>query len=508
MNKPLILVVEDDRSVNNLITTILKTHDYRYLTALNGAEAVLEASSHNPDIVLLDLGLPDTDGVDIIKKIRTWSNMPIIVISARNEDKDKIEALDAGADDYVTKPFSVEELLARLRATTRRLSASGQTQAEDAVFENGELRIEYPTLARRAVALQLDREMKAEEMRLLYVAMTRAREKLILVHTSTDWAKQCAKLAPDAGAKPDPEALNTLSTVGEWLLLPVLARPDAADLRAAGGVTCQLLIPEDRWDIRLIPAVKPGVRRTEQTEQTARGRHLTEEEFARLNWINPYAALADAPSKVTATQLKGRELDEEAAEGAALTAAPKEIDFARPRFDQAQRGLTTNEIGTAMHTVMQLIRLDHTGSVSEVAEEVARLEAQESLTPESARAVRPDQVAAFFASALGREALCAPDLRREFKFSLLTSAAQLDASLPEEEQVLMQGVIDCCFTGPEGLTVVDFKTDRLRPGEEQGHSERYRAQIEAYSAALSRITGVQVRRRVLWYFSTGIGVEI
>ena len=72
----------------------------------------------------------------------------------------------------------------------------------------------------------------------------------------------------------------------------------------------------------------------------------------------------------------------------------------------------------------------------------------------------------------------------------------------------LQGVIDCCFTGPEGLTVVDFKTDRLRPGEEPGHSERYRAQIEAYSAALSRITGVQVRRRVLWYFSTGTGVEI
>ena len=105
---------------------------------------------------------------------------------------------------------------------------------------------------------------------------------------------------------------------------------------------------------------------------------------------------------MTATQLKGRELDEEAAEGTALTAAPKQIDFARPRFDQAQRGLTANEIGTAMHTVMQLIRLDHTGSVSEVAEEIARLEAQESLTPAAARAVRPDQVAAFFASPLDR----------------------------------------------------------------------------------------------------------
>lgn len=122
MNKSLILVVEDDNSVKNLITTTLKAHDYRYLTAPNGADAILEASSHNPDIVLLDLGLPDTDGVEVIKKIRTWSNMPVIVISARSEDTDKIDALDAGADDYLTKPFSVEELLARLRVTQRRLN--------------------------------------------------------------------------------------------------------------------------------------------------------------------------------------------------------------------------------------------------------------------------------------------------------------------------------------------------------------------------------------------------
>ena len=106
MNKPLILVVEDDNSVKNLITTTLKAHDYRYLTAPNGATAILEASSHNPDIVLLDLGLPDIDGIEVIKKIRTWSNMPIIVISARSEDTDKIDALDAGADDYLTKPYA------------------------------------------------------------------------------------------------------------------------------------------------------------------------------------------------------------------------------------------------------------------------------------------------------------------------------------------------------------------------------------------------------------------
>ena len=96
MNKTLILVVEDDRPIRNLIVTTLKTHDYKYLAAENGSSAILEASSHNPDIVLLDLGLPDMEGVEVIKKIRTWSNMPIIVISARSEDTDKIEALDAG----------------------------------------------------------------------------------------------------------------------------------------------------------------------------------------------------------------------------------------------------------------------------------------------------------------------------------------------------------------------------------------------------------------------------
>ena len=144
MNKTLILVVEDDRPIRNLIVTTLKTHDYKYLTAENGTSAILEASSHNPEIVLLDLGLPDIDGVEVIKKIRTWSNMPIIVISARSEDTDKIDALDAGADDYLTKPFSVEELLARLRVTQRRLAVmNGDGAGRESVFTNGRLRIDY-----------------------------------------------------------------------------------------------------------------------------------------------------------------------------------------------------------------------------------------------------------------------------------------------------------------------------------------------------------------------------
>ena len=144
MNKTTILVVEDDTPVRNLITTTLKTHDYKYLTAIDGASAIMEASSYNPDIILLDLGLPDMDGIEVIKKIRTWSNSPIIVISARSEDSDKIEALDCGADDYLTKPFSVEELLARLRVTQRRLNfIQAQVMSTSSVFINGKLKIDY-----------------------------------------------------------------------------------------------------------------------------------------------------------------------------------------------------------------------------------------------------------------------------------------------------------------------------------------------------------------------------
>ena len=142
MNKYTILVVEDDKPVRTLITTTLKANGYRFIEALTGEEAILQATSHNPDVILLDLGLPDMDGVEIIRKVRSWSNVPIIVISARSEDSDKIGALDSGADDYLTKPFSVEELLARLRVTQRRLAMLGAEHA-DTVFVNGSLRIDY-----------------------------------------------------------------------------------------------------------------------------------------------------------------------------------------------------------------------------------------------------------------------------------------------------------------------------------------------------------------------------
>ncbi len=158
MNKFQILVVEDDAPIRNLIATTLKAHDYKYLLAGNGEEAIMQASTYNPDVMFLDLGLPDIDGVEVIKKIREWSIMPIIVISARSEDEDKIEALDAGADDYLTKPFSVEELLARLRVMQRRIAliqSDGEVM-ESSVYVNGWLKIDYAA----GCAYRNDEELK------------------------------------------------------------------------------------------------------------------------------------------------------------------------------------------------------------------------------------------------------------------------------------------------------------------------------------------------------------
>jgi two-component system KDP operon response regulator KdpE len=144
LNKPQILVVEDDRAVSNLISTTLETQEYQYHTAHTGQAAVLDAVSYHPDVIILDLGLPDMDGVEIIKKVRGWSNVPIIVVSARSEDRDKVDALDAGADDYLTKPFSVDELLARLRVALRRVRFdSSKTNEEASTFVNGGLKIDY-----------------------------------------------------------------------------------------------------------------------------------------------------------------------------------------------------------------------------------------------------------------------------------------------------------------------------------------------------------------------------
>ena len=141
-NKTNILVVEDDRQISKLMSTTLSANGYNIECVSDGRQSIMALSSNKFDIVLMDLGLPDMDGEMVIKKIREWSQIPIIVISARGEDSDKISALDNGADDYLTKPFSIEELMARIRVAQRRLS--NISDGSESIFRNGDLVVDYP----------------------------------------------------------------------------------------------------------------------------------------------------------------------------------------------------------------------------------------------------------------------------------------------------------------------------------------------------------------------------
>jgi two-component system KDP operon response regulator KdpE len=147
--KPTILVIEDEPSLKKFLRVTLESQNYNVIEATRGEEGLRHASVGQPDLIILDLGLPDVDGLEVTKRLRSWTAIPIIVVSARGKEQDKVAALDAGADDYLTKPFGVGELLARLRVTMRHLSAA-KADTGDSVFEVGDLRVD---LGRREVSV-------------------------------------------------------------------------------------------------------------------------------------------------------------------------------------------------------------------------------------------------------------------------------------------------------------------------------------------------------------------
>ena len=143
--KDKILIVEDEKSISGFIKAILQSNGYDVITASSGGEAFSMISSHCPDLILLDLGFPDMDGMRIIEDVRQWTQLPIIVVSARNYERDKVEALDKGADDFITKPFSAAELLARVRVAIRhmRLGTAGDGVANNGKFTAGDMVVDY-----------------------------------------------------------------------------------------------------------------------------------------------------------------------------------------------------------------------------------------------------------------------------------------------------------------------------------------------------------------------------
>jgi two-component system KDP operon response regulator KdpE len=167
---PLILVVEDEPQVMRVLRTTLPASGYRVTEATRGEDALVQAATRTPDLVLLDLTLPDLDGIEVARRLREWSRVPLIVVSARGQERDKIAALDAGADDYLTKPFGTGELLARIRVALRH-AARAAPDAE-AVFEVGALRVDLA--ARRVVVEGAEVHLTRTEYRLLAALVSQA----------------------------------------------------------------------------------------------------------------------------------------------------------------------------------------------------------------------------------------------------------------------------------------------------------------------------------------------
>jgi len=141
MPDPVVVLIEDEPQIRKFLRATLAGQGYRLFEATTGADGVVEVGSRQPDVVIVDLGLPDMDGLDVIRRVREWTDVPVIVLSARGQERDKVVALDAGADDYVSKPFGAGELLARIRVALRR-TAGASHEADDAVFKVGELRVD------------------------------------------------------------------------------------------------------------------------------------------------------------------------------------------------------------------------------------------------------------------------------------------------------------------------------------------------------------------------------
>jgi ATP-dependent helicase/nuclease subunit A len=377
-------------------------------------------------------------------------------------------------------------------------------------------RIEYPTLARLAVARKLTREMTAEELRILYVAMTRAREKLIIVAAFADAGRELAKLSKDAAAPVPPQVLEAAGSMAELILLPALTRPEAGCLSANNET---VLCEDDVWEIKIINAdiIQSPKRRQAQPEpvRVKAGPELVESLRQKLGYKYPHQEAARIPSKLTATELKGRYADYEAAEEADVPdyAKKNRPPALRPGFITQRSVLTPAERGTALHLAMQFIDFSRCGSLDGITEELRRLREKRFLNVQQANAVAPEKILAFFASQLGKRVMQADRLYREFKFSLLVRAGDyfdvetIGGDIANDE-ILFQGVVDCCFEEAGALHVIDFKSDYVTGETLEEKTRLYAPQLNAYGRAMERIVGLPVKSRMVYFFALDRVTEV
>ena len=364
-----------------------------------------------------------------------------------------------------------------------------------------ERHIRYNTVSKTAVQHLLERESKSEEMRILYVAMTRAKEKLIIVDCRKKAAKHIADLINLTELPVPPEAVGAVKCPGDWLLLTLLNTYEAGEIHHwAGTRPGYLQETGGGWDIRFWE--NPGVGEAQKREEEQRQAAEELPDLGVLTAKYAHQAACAVPSKVTATQLKGRELDEEIAQGTA-SAHLRHVSMEKPRFLRREKGLSASEKGTAMHLALQYLDFHAESSIESVAAQVEALREKHLLTDEQADAVDCGKLSAFLQSPLAQRIRSSEQVWREYPFALLLPATLYEPDMDPSEEMLLQGVVDCCCETEKGIVIVDFKTDRIHPGEEAERGEVYRPQLDAYARAISTVLERPVCEEVLYFLQTG-----
>ena len=364
-------------------------------------------------------------------------------------------------------------------------------------------RIRFPTVAKRAIAARTVRESLSEELRVLYVAMTRAKDRLIMTYAAKSPEKELAEIArclEPSGAR---LLAGDVTCPGQWVLMEAMCRTEAGALfQLAGAQPDCTRTSRHAWRIETAEyeAESEGNPTGEHITVNRMPRELGERLALHLAFRYSHEEATRTPSKQTATQLKGRVKDQEAAE----SSPPVPMKRTWRTMDRSSR--SGREYGTAMHTLMQYLRFGACGTAEGLEREIARITERKLLTPEQARQADREGILAFFRTGLGQR-LLAGQVLREFKFSILDDAGKYGEGL-DGEKILLQGVVDCALIEPDGITVVDFKTDYVTEDTLVPVAARYRAQVRIYAEALERIYEKPVKKKYLWLFHLRRLVEI
>lgn len=367
-------------------------------------------------------------------------------------------------------------------------------------------RVRYPTIARRAVAARATEESLSEELRVLYVAMTRAKDRLIMTYVAKNPEKELQSMARQLELCGPAMLAGEVTCPGQWILMEALRRTEAGALFQLAQCrpeqthsgdypwlieTHEGLVPEEAREPEEASKEPPD---PAQIERLARG----------LAFRYPHESAVHTPSKQTATQLKGRQKDEEAAQN---TRRPPVGRSWRSASSAGKRTASGRDYGNAMHAAMQFLPFSACTEAQSLEAALEELVVGGLLEPEQADLVSREHILALFHSELGQRLLKGQEVVREFKFSILEDAESYAPEL-RGEQILLQGVVDCALIEQSGITVVDFKTDRVTEQTIAQTVERYRPQVTAYARAMERIFEKPVCQCLLYFFHTDQAVAL